>query len=108
MSHPDLVTLLKERLDLIGALEVRDGGIPGRFQIAHILPPNKQGKMWEILNYNDLGRIDINFEEFLRRIEYDNERKFFELGGDREKEGVFLVGVYTNSRADAKIGRAHV
>lgn len=58
--------------------------------------------MWEILNYNDLGRIDINFEEFLRRIEYDNERKFFELGGDREKEGVFLVGVYTNSRADAK------
>ena len=102
MSHPDLVTLLKERLDLIGVLEVRDGGIPGKFQIAHILPPNTEGKMWELLNYNDLGQIDINFEEFLRDIEYDSERTFFEIGGHREKDGVFLIGVYTNSRVDAQ------
>ena len=102
MSHPDLVTLLKERLDLIGVLEVRDGGIPGKFQLAHILPPNSQGKMWEIFNYNDLGRININFEEFLRDIEYDNERTFFEIGGHKEKEGVFLIGVYTDSRVDAQ------
>jgi len=39
LSHPDLVTLLNERLDLIGVLEVRENGSPGRFQIAHILPP---------------------------------------------------------------------
>lgn len=102
MSHPDLVTLLKERLDLIGVLEVRDGGIPGKFQLAHILPPNSQGKMWEIFNYNDLGRININFEEFLRDIEYDNERTFFEIGGHKEKQGVFLIGVYTDSRVDAQ------
>jgi GTPase len=102
LSHPDLVTLLKERLDLIGVLEVRDGGIPGKFQIAHILAPNSKGKMWEIIDYNDLGRIDINFEEFLSDIEYENERTFFEIGGHREKEGVFLIGVYTNSRVDAQ------
>jgi GTPase len=102
LSHPDLVTLLKERLDLIGVLEVRDGGLPGKFQIAHILPPNTEGKMWEILDYIDLGQVDINFEEFLRDIEYNSERTFFEIGGRREKEGVFLAGVYTNSRVDAQ------
>lgn len=102
LSHPDLVTLLKERLDLIGVLEVRDGGIPGKFQIAHILPPNTEGKLWEILDFNDLGQVEINFEEFLRHIEYNSERTFFEIGGRRGKEGVFLIGVYTNSRVDAQ------
>ncbi len=102
LSHADLVTLLKERLDLIGVLEVKEDGIPGKFQIAHVLPPNSQGKMWQILDYNDLGRIEINFEEFLRNIEYENERTFFDIGGRREKEGVFLIGVHKNSRVSAQ------
>ncbi len=102
LSHPDLVTLLNERLDLIGVLELKDGGIPGRFQIAHILPSNPQGEMWRIINYNDLGRVDINFEEFIRDIEQEFERSYFDSGGREEKEGVFLVGFSTKPRIEAE------
>ncbi|MFQ5788552.1 MAG: GTPase HflX, partial [Thermodesulfobacteriota bacterium] len=102
LSHPDLVTLLNERLDLIGVLEVRENGIPGRFQIAHILPPNHQDQMWRIIDYNDLGRVDINFEELVSDIEEEIEKSYFEIGGKKEKEGVFLIGVSTKYRRDAE------
>jgi len=102
LSHPDLVTLLNERLDLIGVLEVRDGGHHGRFQIAHILPPNPQEEMWRIITYNDLGRLDINFEEFIKDIENEIEKTYFDFGGKREKEGVFLVGFSTAYRAETE------
>ena len=83
-------------------LELKDGGIPGRFQIAHILPSNPQGEMWRIINYNDLGRVDINFEEFIRDIEQEFERSYFDSGGGDEKEGVFLVGFSTRSRIESE------
>lgn len=102
LTHPDLVTLINERLDLIGVLEIKEGGIPGRFQVAHILPPNPQGEMWKILNYSDLGRVDINFEELIRDIENESERTYFDFGGRREKEGVFLIGFSTRSRVEAE------
>jgi GTPase len=102
LTHPDLVTLLNERLDLIGVLEIKDAGIAGRFQVAHILPPNPQGEKWKILNYDDLGRVDINFEELIRDIESKSEMSYFEFRGRSEKEGVFLVGFSTRSRAEAE------
>lgn len=37
-SQTDLVTLLNERLDMIGLLEVKQEGAPGRFQLGYILP----------------------------------------------------------------------
>ncbi|MDA2920329.1 GTPase HflX [Desulfobacterota bacterium AH_259_B03_O07] len=102
LSHPDLVTLLNERLDLIGVLEVRENGSPGRFQIAHILPPNHRDQMWKIINYNDLGRVDINFEELVSDIEEEIEKSYFDIGGMKEKEGAFLIGVFTKYRKDAE------
>jgi GTP-binding protein HflX len=89
-------------LDLIGVLELKDGGMPGRFQIAHILPSNPQGEMWKIINYADLGRVDINLEEFIRDIEHYFERSYLDHGGVREKEGVFLVGISTKSNVEAQ------
>ncbi|HEY7535609.1 MAG TPA: GTPase HflX, partial [Thermodesulfobacteriota bacterium] len=102
LTHPDLVTLLNERLDLIGVLELKDGGIPGRFQIAHIVPSNPQGEMWKIINYSDLGRVDVNLEEFIREIEHEFESSYIDHGGIREKEGVFLVEISTKSKNSAK------
>jgi GTP-binding protein HflX len=58
--------------------------------------------MWRIITYNDLGRVDINFEEFIRDIESEIEKSYFDFGGRKEREGVFLVGFSTKSRAEAE------
>ncbi len=102
LTHPDLVTLLNERLDLIGVLELKDGGMPGRFQIAHIVPSNPEGEMWKTINYADLGRVDINLEEFIKEIEHEFESSYIDHGGTREKEGAFLIGFSTRSKAEAQ------
>jgi GTP-binding protein HflX len=43
-DHTDLALL---RLDLIAALEVLEGGLPGRVHYAHLLPENAAGAMWK-------------------------------------------------------------
>ena len=101
-SQPDLVTLLNERLDMIGLLEVQNDGIPGKFQLAYILPPNPEDIKWKIETYNDLGRVDLNCDELIEDIENDLRRGYYEHGGERDKEGVLLVGFSTNFRSEAE------
>jgi GTPase len=43
-DHTDLALL---RLDLVAAIEVQEGGLPGRVHYAHLLPENPQGAMWK-------------------------------------------------------------
>ncbi len=101
-SQPDLVTLLNERLDMVGLLEVSKQGAPGKFKLAYILPPNPEEKKWEVESYNDLGRIDINCDELIEDIEQDLQRSYYEHGGERGKEGVLLVGFSTGFRSEAE------
>ncbi len=43
-DHTDLALL---RLDLVAALEVLEGGLPGKVHFAHLVPENPQGAMWK-------------------------------------------------------------
>jgi GTPase len=43
-DHTDLALL---RLDLVAAIEVLEGGLPGKVHYAHLLPENAQGAMWK-------------------------------------------------------------
>ena len=43
-DHTDLALL---RLDLVAAVEVLEGGFPGRVHYAHLLPENPQGILWK-------------------------------------------------------------
>lgn len=102
LSQTDLATLTNERLDLIGALEVKDGGTAGKFQTAHVLPLNSGGELWKISDYNDLGGVDIDFQEFIRNIENELEESYLDFGGNKAKEGAFLAGFSTRSKAEAE------
>ena len=105
LSQPDLVSLLNERLDLMGLIEVNPSGSPGKFELAHILPKNgneADDKRWQTLKYNDLGRVDVSCDELVADIEHGLERSYYEHGGERNKEGVLLVGFSTKFRTDAE------
>lgn len=101
LSANDLSTLLSERLDLVGVLKVNDG-MPGKFCTAHVLPPNPAEQMWSIDSYNDLGRIDMDFEQFVLDLEDELEKNYIELGGKQNRHGIVLVGFSLTGRLDAE------
>ena len=107
LSRPDLVSLLNERLDLMGLLEVGGNGAPGKFELAYILPPSPDNnggeeEKWEVLQYNDLGQVDVRCDELIIDIEHGLERSYYKHGGVRDKEGVLLVGLSTKFRSEAE------
>ena len=93
--------MLNERLDLIGILKVSNAA-PARFCTAHVLPPNPQGDMWSIINYSDLGRIDIDFEQLISDLEREIERNYMDIGGRRDSRGIVLIAYSTNGQYDAE------
>jgi len=89
-------------LDLIGILNVTNG-IPGRFCTAHVLPPNPGSPMWSVIKYNDLGRINIDLEYFILDLENELEKKYLDFRGEKNREGIVLVGFSTKGKADAEV-----
>lgn len=98
----DLSTLLNERLDMLGLLEVRGNGTPGEFSLAYILPDNPQNRKWEIEEYSNLGRVKTYCDDLIHDVESELERSYYEHGGERGKEGVLLVGFSTRFRSEAE------
>ena len=102
LSEHDLVTLVNERLDLIGLVEVRPDGDPGAFYLAHVLPPNNDGKKWRVEEYRDLGQVDLNCDELISDVEHSLEKSYHEQGGAKDREGVLLVGFSKKYRSEAE------
>ena len=75
---------------------------PARFCTAHVLPPNPQGDMWSIINYSDLGRIDIDFEQLISDLEREIERNYMDIGGSEDSRGIVLIAYSTNGQYDAE------
>ncbi|MFI5323839.1 MAG: GTPase HflX [Thermodesulfobacteriota bacterium] len=102
LSENDLVTLVNERLDLMGLIEVRPDGDPGKFYLAHVLPPNHDGKKWQVEEYRDLGQVDVSSDELIRDVEHSLEKSYYEQGGAKDREGVLLVGYSTKCKLEAE------
>ncbi|HVY54485.1 MAG TPA: GTPase HflX, partial [Thermodesulfobacteriota bacterium] len=102
LSEHDLVTLVNERLDLIGLIEVRTDGDPGRFYLAHVLPSNQNGSKWRVEEYRDLGQVDTACDEMIRDVEQSLEKSYYEQGGAKGREGALLVGFSTKYRSEAE------
>ncbi|WP_245560829.1 GTPase HflX [Desulfovibrio aminophilus] len=87
LSQEDLMDMVFLRLDSVGALTVSDAGEPERFQWAHLLPPNPEGKShdvaqparWDRVEGLDLGAQVAALEEELARLDTAREAG----GGER-------------------------
>jgi GTP-binding protein HflX len=103
LSKNDLTTLIKERLDLIGVVEVLAEGFAGKLQIAHITPVNKNSdKKWELYSYNDVGRVDLDWNSLIAETESKLQKSYTELGGEPDLEGVLLVGFHNSYKSEAE------
>ncbi len=58
--------------------------------------------MWSIINYSDLGRIDIDFEQLISDLEREIERNYMDIGGSEDSRGIVLIAYSTNGQYDAE------
>lgn len=74
LSDEDLSDLTLLRLDLICALTVTGNGLPGRTFLAHILPPNKEDRIWFLADYASPQEIDFPFLKSITALEDEFSR----------------------------------
>ncbi len=97
-DHTDLALL---RLDLVAAVEVLEGGLPGRIHYAHLLPENPQGAMWKdeaAATVHDLS-YDASAGALALEEEFARARSLRRTGG---AERAILVGFAGKDRGRAE------
>jgi len=90
LSDEDLTDLSHLRLDLIGALEVKDDGSPGLLHLAHLLPENPTGKYWLIMDPIQPGQLHLNFLSFIQELENEFAKKQKTRNIDAAEKAILL------------------
>ena len=101
LSDEDLTDLSHLRLDLIGALEVREDGSPGRLHWAHLVPENPVGNYWLIMNPEEPHQLQINFLSFIQALEDEFAKKQKSRKMEAADKAI-LLRVEKNPLADAQ------
>lgn len=94
-----LTDLAYLRLDLIGVLSVTSDGLPGNLYLAHLLPPNGTGQLFNILKTTAFHQSSVVFDVFIEELEAELQR----VRGYATKEGAtsaLLVSASSRSRAE--------
>ena len=106
LTHDDLVDLGMLRLDLVAAIAVEEGGLPGLAYLAHVVPdrpdrPLDERPLWETLAPLRVHDLDLDFEELVTSLEAELSRST-RLRAPGGKNRAVLVGVGTGLRQEAE------
>ncbi len=97
LNQEDFTDLALLRLDLIAAITVRPDGLPGTISIAHLLPPNPDEKLYEVLPPQAVHALDVDASGFITDLEREMERAQTALE-IAQKDRAILVSVSKKSR----------
>lgn len=95
LSQEDLTDLALLRLDLIASIGVDDAGMPTLIRIAHLLPDNPSGQVWQTLDPVPPSLLDLNFTSFIKSLEDEISRSIRARSVPGATERAFLVGKTT-------------
>ncbi|MFQ5579866.1 MAG: GTPase HflX [Nitrospiria bacterium] len=73
LNDDDLTDLALLRLDIIVAIGVLKDGSPGRLYLAHLLPPNPGGQLYEIHPPTTIHQLNLPLSPFLMALEAEFE-----------------------------------
>jgi len=93
LSQEDLTDLVLLGLDAMVAVEVDENGIPGKVSVAHILPENARGRGCQVITYPDMGRVDVDFRNWIQALEDELARRVRDGKRLKTQERAVLVGV---------------
>jgi len=92
LSQEDLTDLALLRLDLIAAIGADEAGLPTLVHIAHLLPDNPAGEVWQLLDPVPPSLLDLDFAAFIRALEDEISRAVGARSVKGRKEQAYLIG----------------
>ena len=106
LTRDDLVDLAMLRLDLVAAIGVEDGGLPGIVHLAHVVPdrPDRsigEQTLWETLPAVRVHELDLDFQSLIASLEEEIARST-RLRAPGAKNRAVLVGVSAGPRREAE------
>jgi GTP-binding protein HflX len=98
LTEEDLTDLALLRLDMMVALTGNRNGYPGLIYLAHLLPDNREKKVWEVDPPISFGLLDIDFLRWIQSLEDEFQRgqRSIPLKGSKEK--AILLSVSKDNR----------
>jgi GTP-binding protein HflX len=100
LNHEDLTDLALLRLDLIAAIGVDAQGLPADIHLAHILPPNPRGQVYEVLPSTPFHALRLECDQFVEALESEMAHATDTHTVREGQETAILISVSTQSRHD--------
>jgi GTPase len=92
LSQEDLTDLALLRLDLVAVIGMDSQGFPTVVRIAHLLPQNPQGEVWQLLEPVAPSLLDLDFGAFVLSVEDEMQRSLGARKVADTRERAYLVG----------------
>ncbi len=99
LSHDDLTDLALLRLDLIVAVGVAEDGLPADLYLAHMLPPNSSGQVYQVWDPVPFHAFQFECNTFVDDLEGDLAKSNSSHMVKEGHESAILISVSTKSRA---------
>jgi GTP-binding protein HflX len=74
LNQEDLTDLALLRLDMMAAVTVLKDGLPGAISVAHLLPPNPEDKLYEVVPPQSVHGLMIDAFDLITTMEREMER----------------------------------
>jgi len=100
LSQDDLTDLALLRLDLIAAVGVGPQGLPADVYVAHLLPPNPQGRLSDVWAPKPFYDFELDCQVFVEDLEAELARVKANHVVKDGRESAILVSASRQSRAD--------
>jgi len=101
LSRDDLTDLALLRLDLVAALTIDPGGLPGPMHMAHLIPENPTGAYWLVLDPCRPSELSIDFTALIQALEGEFARTQ-KLRKVESRDRAILIRVETDPSAEAE------
>ena len=99
LNEEDLTDLALLRLDVMVALSVGENDVPGNVYSAHLLPDNREKKVWEIDPTSTLTQLlELDFYNWIEALEDEFQRGQRAIALKGAKERAILLSVSRESR----------
>ncbi len=102
IDEEDITDLAMLRLDAMVVIHATKEGLPGRVWMAHLLPPNRENRGWEILQWEHPSKVELDFAHFIRDLEDQMEKEMFLRETASYEERAIVVSVTTSPRGEAE------